>query len=509
MKPSSELFNLIKSLTKSEKRFFKLSSSLQSGEKNYLKIFDAIDEQSEYDEYALKELFKKEKFVKHFPSEKNHLYKLILKSLRSYYSDNSISSILQQEIKNIEILYRKTLYEECEKFLQRAKKLAIEHEKFYYHFELIGIEKMLLEEAFEDGKFSRSLDDLIEEEQQVITKLRNLAEYHVLYSKVNFAFRSEGYSREENARKIIDEVSENHLIKAKNTALSKSAATICFYTQGFCHSANNQKDLSFIAFKQVQQILDDNPALKRDLIKRYVRTIYNLIKIHIDRKEFRSAFKMIESLREYGEKEKQTSLDIQTRIFRASYMAELDIYDKLGEFEEGLKTIKKIEAQLPFFEGKSNKEHLIAFYLKFSVIYIGLGDFNKSLFWVNKILNDNEKILRQDLYAYARLINLIVHYELNNLDLIEYLIKSTQRFLNKKNRDFELEKVIISYIRKLSKVSDQEKQKEIFIAFRTQLEGLFEDQNNRILLNYFDFLSWVDSKIDSISLADAIQRRHI
>ena len=142
MKPSGELFNLIKSLSKSEKRFFKLSSSLQSGEKNYLKIFDAIDEQVEYDEHELKELFKAERFIKHFPSEKNHLYKLILKSLRSYYSDNSISSILKQEIKNIEILYKKTLYEECDKFLNRAKKLDIEHEKFYYHFELLNIEKM-------------------------------------------------------------------------------------------------------------------------------------------------------------------------------------------------------------------------------------------------------------------------------------------------------------------------------------------------------------------------------
>jgi len=43
MKPSTELFDLIKSLSKSEKRFFKLSSSLQTGDKNYLKIFDAID----------------------------------------------------------------------------------------------------------------------------------------------------------------------------------------------------------------------------------------------------------------------------------------------------------------------------------------------------------------------------------------------------------------------------------------------------------------------------------
>ncbi len=508
MKPSNELFNLIKSLTKSEKRFFKLSSSLQSGDKNYLKIFDAIDEQEEYNEPLIKERFKNEKFIKHFPSEKNHLYKLILKSLRSYYSDNSISSILQQEIKNIEILYRKSLYEECEKFLLRAKKMAIEHEKFYYHFELIGIEKMLLEEAFEEGKFNRSLDDLIEEEKTVISRLRNLAEYHVLYSKVNLAFRSEGYTRDENARKIIDEVSENHLIKAKDTALSKSAATICYYTQGFCHSANNEKDLSFIAFLQVKKILDDNPPLRTDLIKRYIRTIYNLIKIHIYRKEFRSAFKLIEELRK-SENDEKYSVDTRIRIFRTCYMAELDIYEKLGEFQEGLKIVKKIEENLEAFKDKSSKEHLIAFYLKSSLIFIGLGDFNKSLFWINKILNDNEKLLRQDLYSYARLINLIVHFELGNFDLVEYLIKSTQRFLNKKNRDFELETLIIYNIKKLSKCSDLEKQKEIFIQFRAKLEELFKITDNEILFNYFDFLSWTDSKIENIPLSKAIQKRHI
>jgi hypothetical protein len=165
MKPSTELFDLVKSLTKSEKRFFKLSSSLQSGEKNYLKIFDVIDRQKTYDEDAIKSQFKEETFIKHFPSEKNHLYKLILKSLRSYHSDNSVSSVLKQEIKNIEILYRKALFKECNKFLARAKKTAIEREKFYYWFELISWEKLLLEEAYEAGEFTTDLDALIKEEQ--------------------------------------------------------------------------------------------------------------------------------------------------------------------------------------------------------------------------------------------------------------------------------------------------------------------------------------------------------
>jgi hypothetical protein len=110
MKPSTELFSLIKSLTKSEKRFFKLSSSLQSGEKNYLKIFGYIEEQENYDEETLKDYFKDERFIDHLPSEKNHLYKLILKSLRSFYGEQSVGSLLKQEIKNVEILYSKALY---------------------------------------------------------------------------------------------------------------------------------------------------------------------------------------------------------------------------------------------------------------------------------------------------------------------------------------------------------------------------------------------------------------
>jgi len=120
MKPSTNLFDLVKSLSKSEKRFFKLSASLQSGDKNYLKLFDEIEQQEYYDEELIKEKFKKETFIKHLPSEKSHLYKLILKSLRGFHADNSVSSLLKQEIKNIEILYNKALFKECRKFLKRA-----------------------------------------------------------------------------------------------------------------------------------------------------------------------------------------------------------------------------------------------------------------------------------------------------------------------------------------------------------------------------------------------------
>ena len=97
-------------------------SSLQLGEKNYIKLFDAIEKQSEYDEEGIKNHFKGETFIRHLPSEKNHLYKLILKSLRLFYADNSVSAILAENIQSIEILYNKALYLECSKLVKKSEK---------------------------------------------------------------------------------------------------------------------------------------------------------------------------------------------------------------------------------------------------------------------------------------------------------------------------------------------------------------------------------------------------
>src|SRR5690606_5456020 len=127
---------------------------------------------------------------------------------------------------------------ECEKFVKKAKRIAIDHEKFYYWFELISWEKKLLEEAYESGEFDTDLDMLIAEEEEVIAKLRNLAEYQILYSKINYVFRSGGFTRNEQEKKVVDDIANYHLIKGKNTAISTRATTMCYYIKGLCSATN-------------------------------------------------------------------------------------------------------------------------------------------------------------------------------------------------------------------------------------------------------------------------------
>ncbi|MBI2258337.1 MAG: hypothetical protein HYU67_05505 [Flavobacteriia bacterium] len=505
MKPSIELFKLIKSLSKSEKRFFKMTSSLQSGDKNYLKIFDVIEKQEDYDEESLKKSFKGEKFISHLPSEKNHLYKLILKSLRSFYSEQSISSILKQEIKNVEILYNKALYKECEKFVARAKELAAEYEKFYYWFELISWQKKLLEEAYEEGEFSTNLDELITEEELVIAKLRNLAEYQIVYSKINLIFRSGGFTRNEKERKIVDDIADYHLIKGKNTAISVRASSMCYYIKGLCAATNRNYEDSFQFFNKTKEILDKNPLIKEDSQQRYIMTLFYLLRCYIDSHDFVKAQDLIREIRDLPNKKTFSSIDLQVKILTNSYNQELNLLHRMGNFSKSISMIPEIDKLLEPFQDKISKEQEL--YLQYNKAYsfFGIGEYKKSLSFLIDVLNDNEQNLRQDIYSFSRILNLIIHFELENYDYLEYIIKSTNRYLSKYEKDYTIEEIIIKYLRKLSKAGNTIAQAEHFELMKKEVDLLLNTRQEQIVLEYFNIQAWINAKIKKTSFAKEAQ----
>jgi hypothetical protein len=110
------------------------------------------------------------------------------------------------------------------------------------------------------------------------------------------------------------------------------------------------------------------------------------------------------------------------------------------------------------------------------------------------VLNDNENTLRQDLYSYARLFNLAIHFELGNYDLLEYTIKSTFRYLQKRERDFPMEKVIIDNFKKIIKNQSESERKNNFKLFHQQLLELKAEPENEIVFKYFDFEKWTAAK---------------
>lgn len=508
MKPSEELFKLIKSLTKSEKRFFKLHSSLQAGDKNYIRLFDAVENQPHYDEQAIKDLFRKETFIRHLPSEKNHLYKLILKSLRAFTADNSVNSQLQDELKSVEILFMKAHYRECRKIIDKSKKLAYANEKFYYLSELINWEKQLLEEEYLSGNFDKNLNSLIQEEQDVLEKLRNLAEYRILYSKINYVFRKGGFARDEREMELVREISDSHLIKGKNTAKSRSAAATCYYIQGLADVFRQDYNSSFEKFSKVVRIFEENSSLIQDIPKQYLRSLNNLLMCYIDKKNFQAYFELKDKIQSLKNLPAFTSTDIQVKIFTYTYQSEFAAYNATGEYEKATATAEKVIDGMERYKEHLGKEEQILFYYNMALAYFGAGNIKESLQLLNRIVNDNESNLRQDIYSFSRLFNVVVRFDLKQFDYLAYVIKSTLRFYSKQQmitgRDYIFEPLFLKHLSKISKLADNPlKMKSSFLEMKEKINPFLSGPYGKVILGYFDFQSWIESKLKGITFAEA------
>lgn len=449
MKPTHDLYDLVHSLTKSEKRFFKLQSSLQAGEKNYVRLFDLLEKMDHYDEEFVKETFKGELFLKHLPSEKNHLFKLILKALRSYHGENSVRSLLKQALKNVEILHKKGLFEECKKELKRAKKLATSYEFFYYLFEIISWQKNLLEEDYENGEFSQSIDEIAEEEAHVLNQLQNLAQYQVLYGKVNAIFRTGGFTPSKLHEEMLREIMNSNLLEDASLATSIRSNSIRLYSLGFSAIAESNIEKASLNFQEVIELFEANEWLREDKAKRYLRSLGQLLTCRVllnDRAGATEIYKKLESLEESEQFHDPDLIAFRFRILKQIQVEMALMFDQKIQSDELFASIQQTKNVL-------SKEFEMMMHYRLALYEFSCGFHQRALKHVNEIINNSDKELRQDIYGHVRVLNILIHLCLGNVDLVEYALKSTIRFYQQRERNHDDDVHFLKVLRVYNKQS--------------------------------------------------------
>src|SRR5919205_4254491 len=138
------LFQLIRSLQKSEKRNFKLYVMRNSSNEDLkiVQLFDALDKMSEYDEEVL---LKRAPAIKkqQLSNMKAHLYKQILASLRLLESEENIDIQLHEQLGYARILYNKGLYLQSLKILDKIKETAKANNQVSLLVQVIFLEKKI------------------------------------------------------------------------------------------------------------------------------------------------------------------------------------------------------------------------------------------------------------------------------------------------------------------------------------------------------------------------------
>ncbi|MBI3502199.1 MAG: hypothetical protein HY063_10415 [Bacteroidetes bacterium] len=497
---SQELFQLIKSLSQSEKRYFKLYASRHTiGRQNkYASLFDSIVRQDAYDE---KDILREQKRFgkKQLPDLKSYLYRLILKALTAFHSDNSVSAQLKNIFRQTEILFEKGLYSQCTKLIHRAKQIAYHHELFHLLPEVFYWEKKIINAAAGGTHSLEKINHLYEEEKRTLETIQSDNDYWRVYGEMFFSSAKTGHlhstTQRSKLKKILSRVS-----KSKPRTI-ESRINYFFTNEIFCFVLQDWKNLYKWCRKHLEMMESDKKIIG-EKINPYIGLLNNLVAACLYFKKYDEALACILKIRHLHARSEYT----RVRIFSRSFMLEFYLYTTIGEPEKALPAIPQLEEGLAKFKNKIPREHLLVLYHNTFYIFFMAGKFSDALRWLNKILNDTDSS-REDLHSMARILNLIVHFEIGNLDMLPYAIQSSERFLSKRNRLYGLEKLMLKSFRKISRTEDTQRHKEIFSLLQKELSASADEPALKTAYEYFDFRNWLESKIQNRTFTETVREK--
>ena len=510
-KTASDLvFRFIKSLSPPEKRYFKLFASRHTiGNKNeYLRMFEAVDRMQQYDDILLRKTFKKLKAKNSFAIAKNRLYETILRSLDSFHSESSVDVQLRSFLHYAEILFKKSLYDECAKMLNRAKKISVKYEKHSVLMDIYKWQKKLLEKDGYSTVNDNDLKRLLEEDLITLEKINNYCEFWYIKSRLILMLNRYGKVREvkelENFKTIIDNV----LMKSENKALSYETRYLYYHIYSAYYFGIGDYRNSYSYMDKHLELIESNAEMIQDEPNKYFAVLSNMIYLCSQLNKQKEIPLWLQKLRNISTVVgKKMTEDLAIKLFSTSMSAELSLYIQSGRFKEALNLVEPIETGLKKFRGAMSKVREAYFFFNIAVVYFALGDFTKSLHWLNRLLNDTHLDANQDIHAFARILDLVVHLEMGNKELIPYTLRSVQRYLDIRKRMFRFETVFLDFIKKIARARSEEDKQISYIELQEELKHIAEDAYEKQVFEQFDFQSWVESKIRNVPFADVVREK--
>ena len=504
---SRRLYDLIHRLSPSEKRYVRLHLRRDVAERpeeepKYLRLFRSMEQQEAFDDDALaQDLYPNlERHDKKYSELKAYLYKLIVATLRSYDERSSVDYRLKNTLLDLRTLFRRGLYDHSATLLAKAEKLAARYERFDTLLELCSWKRKLFYAERTFLKNQATLEALAQREQELIDLQEIEHRHRTLFYRTLLHLRRD-VLHASSVSDFLQELPGHALLDQKRIPEGFWARVYRLKTLSFYHYAlkdypefhRHGRELLTL-FESKRHFIVEEPG-------EYVAVINN----HIIACGHLNRYREIEAIIEEIPKVQQLTIYEKQQAFRTYYNTKLRLLIQRGEFEEGRTLIDR--QQREFAGGGLPEIRQSSFYFRYFYIYFGTGDYDHALDYLNRWLDLPRSAGRNDLQSLARILQLLVHFEMENWVLLESLLRSTDRFHAKQSAILQLERSITGTIRTAYQLPDARARTEVFQRLLAQIEAVREQPDERALLGLFDLESWVRSQLTRQSFGEVVRAK--
>lgn len=504
MLKSESLIHLINNLTKQEKKEFSLYIS-NKPEKDYIFLFRLIDDKKISDPEELKMAFLAAKPASSFNTVVIYLFDLLIDILTRLRTEQDSYYLLFNELLHARVLYEKSMYQECFQVLKKVKEKAVYYEN---HFALLVAQRLelnyLLTLDFEDMDEQKLLNKQYKM-NNTLKSIRQLNEQSSLYELLKYRMINRGASRSlEETQKLDDLVTSEISIVAsagvENFEIKKNHQ---LFQANYFITVGDYK-AAFNSFVELNKFFEENSHLWNNPPVYYLMTVEGMLESLRIMHNYEGMNYFIEKLAKLSSPSSSFQLNVTYVIFIYRLFSFIDAgdFDKAGIWIAEHQT-SLIDKMLLL---KEQQQAEMSLYI--ALIHLGNGEYRKARKRLSATIGRGH-LYSLPLFRTIRIVNVMIHYELGDVDYIQSEIRSIKREMSKnKGYNLKVESFLLKFLNYSFADTNRKKRAEIWESMAEEVHALYADKYETQILRKFDFVAWVEAKIFEVPLSDILKREH-
>lgn len=477
------LFQLIHSLSKSEKRYFKIFCLGQKIAPNYLQLFEATAAQRQYDEAAIRRQFAGATFLKQLHVAKHYLYRLILKSLRNYHHQSSPAARVRAMLHHVEMLFERELYAPCAAEIRRAQRLAQSAQLLSAQVELAEWQRRLF--LAQHSQPDTTVNAVDEAQAQAIEGLRQLNRYW------QFSNRIQHYVPDPDERLLRDPLFNRPAPQDNQQAHALHQHTLFSY-----FLQNGQHERAYAVLREQIAFLEGQTTERYAQSAPYLTALHKQVSYLIRARSYDEAIGVLDKIRRFvrnDSKEGASRSALSRRNLLRTYNVELELYRTTRRTEAGRALIVEVQDFMTQHPGIIPPEYRLMLWYQFAHLQWLHGDLDRALHWTNAIIHERFGPVQEVIQGFARWLHLVIHFELDHSLVLYHAVDQIRRFLKRRRELWAYERVLLRFFSKASRCP-----KADWPALKTQAQAQLFAGDAPLMdeeaLGYFDFREWLGEK---------------
>lgn len=507
MKYSKDLYELISALTQTEKRYVKLFANAFSskGTEKQLALFDAFDQQLEYDEAQLRADFSDSIPSRNFHVAKNRLYQLILKALYQYHINKDQRAKIYQQLVQAEILSKKGLFIQAHSLIQKSIQAAKKAEYLPELIHAYGREIGLVTYFRQIPYFQKMIDeDWLSEVVLSIDTQKEELNLKFLEVKTMLLTHKIQIARADDQKKTLEDIQAHPLLESEHLPKSKRGRDLQAFINAmlYRHAGNYEQACRYCQYF-VDQV-EDSKQLPKAELSSHISDLNNLMFMQLEGQFYDAANNTAEQMRKIRSHKLVVNDDhLLLRLNERIVEFQLQWFLATKSYKTGLSYLKKHSKLLEKLLKETAYFRQIVIHYNSAAIFIANAAFGKADEHLEAIFQNPDIKKHSYLYTASLVLRLLIHFELGNFQLLESLLLNSYRSMHKQNLLYQSERMFIGQLKKWIKLPQKTELKNAFQATKEKLISIqLESPNERFFLDQFDLIDWIDSKITAQPMAD-------